>query len=148
MNPGDPAPEFVLPDPEGNAVRLSQFRGKSVVLFFYPKDGTPICTAEACAFRDSYEAFARIGATVIGVSSDSVEAHRAFAAVHRLPFVLLSDEGGRVRKAYGATQAFGLVPGRVTFVIDAQGMVRHRFSAQLASKRHVDEALRALGAFR
>jgi thioredoxin-dependent peroxiredoxin len=146
MNPGEPAPDFALPDHEGNTVRLSQFRGRPVVLFFYPKDGTAICTAEACAFRDSYADFSKAGATVIGVSSDSAEAHRAFAATHRLPFILLSDAGGAVRKLYGATQAFGLIPGRVTFVIDPQGVVRHTFSAQLASKQHVEEAMRAVHA--
>lgn len=139
---GDRAPDFVASAQDGRQVTLSEFRGQSsVVLFFYPKNGTAICTKEACSFRDAYEEFVRAGAVVIGVSPDSLESHQAFAGSHRLPFILLSDRDGALRKAFGVPKTLGLLPGRVTYVIDKQGMVRHVFSAQLAAERHVDEAL-------
>src|SRR5499427_768358 len=139
---GDQAPDFSLPDRTGKTVRLSEFRGrKAVVLYFYPKDDTPGCTKESCAFRDSYEAFQEAGAEVIGVSSDTAESHGRFAAKHRLPFTLLADQGAQVRKRYGVPATLGLLPGRVTFVIDRAGIVRHVFNSQLQATRHVEEAL-------
>src|SRR5207248_6435629 len=112
---GDKAPDFTLPSQSGEQVRLYDRLGSSVVvLYFYPKDHTPGCTAEACAFRDSHEVFAEAGAEVIGVSSDSVARHTAFADRHRLPFTLLSDQGGKVRKTYGVPPVLGVLPGRVT----------------------------------
>jgi thioredoxin-dependent peroxiredoxin len=117
---------------------------KPVVLFFYPKDDTPGCTKQACAFRDDYEEFGKLDAEVIGVSSDSVDSHGRFASKHDLPFTLLSDEGGKVRKLYGVKNSFGLFPGRVTYVIDEGGVVRHIFSSQLGVEKHVEEALQAL----
>src|SRR5215831_10163217 len=126
VNVGDAAPEFDLSDSSGKRVRLSDFRGKkSVVLYFYPKDDTPGCTKEACSFRDQYEAFKDAGAEVIGVSSDSEASHRKFADKHRLPFTLVADTSGEVRKRYGVPATLGLLPGRVTFVIDRGGVVRH-----------------------
>ncbi len=145
MKTGDPAPDFELPDAAGKKVRLKDFAGKRpVVLYFYPRDETPGCTAEACAFRDSHEAFRETGAEVIGVSSDSEESHRKFAERHRLPFTLLSDHGGKVRKLYGVPPTMGLLPGRVTCVIDKKGVVRHVFDSQFNPKKHVSEALRIL----
>jgi peroxiredoxin Q/BCP len=142
---GDPAPDFTLPSQTGEQVRLSEVWGRGpVVLYFYPKDETPGCTTEACTFRDSYEAFKEAGAEVVGVSSDSVTSHESFASKHRLPFILLADEGGRVRKQYGVKPTLGILPGRVTYVIDGQGVVRHIFSAQTGVQRHVHEALDAL----
>lgn len=143
---GQPAPDFELPDQTGVTVRLSQFRGKSaVVLFFYPKDDTTGCTIEACTFRDEMPRFDAMGAKVIGVSSDSSESHARFAGKHDLNFTLLADKGGRVRKMYGATGLLmGLIPGRVTYVIDQEGIVRHVFSSQTAFRGHIEEALRAL----
>jgi thioredoxin-dependent peroxiredoxin len=142
---GEPAPDFTLPSPTGEPVSLGDFRGKSeVVLFFYPKDNTPVCTAEACSFRDSYEAFREAGAEVIGVSADSVESHRRFAGRHRLPFRLLSDADGALRARYGVPRTLGLFPGRVTYLIDRRGIVRHVFSSQFQPARHVEEALRVL----
>jgi peroxiredoxin Q/BCP len=139
---GDPAPDFEAPDSEGEPVRLSEHRGKAVVLYFYPKDETPGCTREACSFRDSYEDFVEAGATVIGVSADDAASHRSFAQNHHLPFVLLSDLDGSIRKAYGVKpSAFGLIPGRVTFVIDGDGVIRHVFESQLLIGRHVSDAL-------
>ena len=142
---GERAPDFELPDANGKPVRLADFRGRrAVVLYFYPKDETPGCTTEACTFRDGYEAFKEAGAEVVGVSSDSVASHESFAAKHRLPFVLLADEGGALRKRYGVKPTLGILPGRVTYVIDGQGVVRHVFSAQTGVQRHVSEALDAL----
>ena len=145
VNVGEAAPEFDLPDAGGQRVRLSDFRGKrSVVLYFYPKDDTPGCTKEACSFRDSYESFKDAGAEVIGVSSDSEASHQKFSEKFKLPFRLVADTGGAVRKRYGIPATLGLLPGRVTFVIDRDGIVRHVFNSQLQATKHVDEALTVL----
>ncbi|AFZ23543.1 Peroxiredoxin [Cylindrospermum stagnale PCC 7417] len=142
---GDTAPDFALPAQNGSTVSLRDFRGKqAVVLYFYPKDDTPGCTAESCAFRDQYEVFKAAGAEVIGVSGDSSESHQRFAAKHQLPFTLLSDKGDLVRKLYGATTAFGFIPGRVTYVIDQQGIVQYVFDSMLNFKGHVEETLKTL----
>lgn len=142
---GDEAPDFRLKSQSGEEIRLSDFRGrKHVVLFFYPKDGSPGCTAEACKFRDSYESFKEFGAEVIGISSQSVESHGIFALNLGLPYTLLSDEGGEVRRRYGVPSSLGMIPGRVTYVIDKKGVVRHIFSSQIDVEKHVDESLRIL----
>ncbi len=142
---GDMAPDFRLKNQKGEEVSLSQFRGKkNVVLYFYPKDDTPGCTKEACTFRDQYEVFLKKGAEVIGVSSDSTDSHSKFAQKYHLPFSLLADEGGNLRKAYGVPKSMGLLPGRVTYVIDREGVVKKVFSSQLNATKHVDEALEAL----
>jgi thioredoxin-dependent peroxiredoxin len=139
---GDKAPDFTLPAQNGAQVRLSDRLGQRVVvLYFYPRDETSGCTAEACAFRDNFEVFTDAGAEVIGVSSDSVDRHAAFAEHHKLPFTLLSDARGRVRKSYGVPSLLGVVPGRVTYVIDQGGTVRHVFSSMTNIGRHVDDAL-------
>lgn len=142
---GDRAPDFTLPSLTGESVSLASFLSKKdIVLYFYPKDQTPGCTAEACAFRDSYEVFQEAGAEVIGISSDSEKSHQQFATQHHLPFILLSDPGGVVRKRYGVRATFGLLPGRVTYIIDKEGIVRHIFSSQFAPQKHVEEALKVL----
>jgi thioredoxin-dependent peroxiredoxin len=142
---GDPAPDFSLKSATGEPLSLGDFRGRSeVVLFFYPKNNTPLCTAEACAFRDSFEAFREAGVEVIGVSADSDASHRQFADRHRLPFPLISDADGSLRARYGVPKTLGVFPGRVTYLIDKQGIIRHVFSSQLEPARHVDEALRIL----
>lgn len=142
---GDRAPDFTLPSLTGEAVSLESFLGrKNIVLYFYPKDNTPGCTAEACSFRDSYEVFQEAGAEVIGISSDSEKMHQQFANKYHLPFILLSDLGGTVRKFYGVPATFGLLPGRVTYIIDKQGIIRHIFSSQFAPQMHVAEALKVL----
>jgi peroxiredoxin Q/BCP len=139
---GDKAPDFTLPSQSGEQVRLQDRLGERiVVLYFYPKDNTSGCTAEACAFRDSHEVFTEAGAEVIGISSDSAERHAAFAGKHNLPFTLLSDQGGRVRKQYGVPAVLGLLPGRVTYVIDRQGTVRHVFNSMTNINQHVGDAL-------
>jgi peroxiredoxin Q/BCP len=144
----DFAPGFTLPSQSGALVSLGEFLGKTaIVLYFYPRDHTAVCTAEACAFRDSYELFKGAGAEVIGISSDSVESHRQFAAAHRLPFILMSDVDSIVRKLYGVPTAFGL-PGRVTYVIDRHGIVRRIFFSQFTSEKHVTEALSTLQSIR
>jgi peroxiredoxin Q/BCP len=144
---GDVAPDFTLPDQSGTPVRLRDLVGrKSVVLYFYPKDETPGCTIEARAFRDSYDAFTAAGAQVVGVSSDTVASHRRFAQHHDLPFLLLSDRDGAVRELYGVERTLGILPGRVTYVIDSDGVVRHVYASQLRVTRHTREALDAVRA--
>jgi peroxiredoxin Q/BCP len=140
---GDTAPDFELPGPEG-PVRLADFRGKWVVLYFYPADNTYGCTNEACSFRDAYEDFTDAGAEVIGVSSDSVDTHEKFAAKHNLPFMLLSDSDGALRKSYGVTKSLGVLPGRVTYVIDPDGVVRDVFNSQLRFNHHQARALEVI----
>ncbi len=142
---GDVAPDFTLKDQRGQTVSLKDFLGKNaVVLYFYPKDNSPGCTKEACKFRDSYEDFKDAGAEVVGVSSQSEESHSIFSTTFALPFILLSDEEGKVRELYGVKSSLGFLPGRVTYVIDKRGIVRHIFSSQLEPERHVEEALRVL----
>ncbi|MFO0820674.1 MAG: peroxiredoxin [Pirellulales bacterium] len=142
---GDRAPEFVASNQRGETVRLSDYLGKrGLVLFFYPKDGTAVCTKEACAFRDSYDQFAEAGFEVMGISSDSVQSHGEFSAQHALEFPLLSDPDGAVRAAFGVPKSLGFVPGRVTYVIDRSGVIRLIFSALLASHEHVAKALEAV----
>lgn len=142
---GDHAPLFSLRTQGGNTVSLEDFLGKSViVLYFYPKDDTSGCTAEACSFRDNYEVFKQAGAEVIGVSSDSEESHQRFASKHRLPFLLLSDEKGSLRKLYGVPATLGILPGRVTYIIDKQGIVRHIFNDMFHPQKHISEALQII----
>ncbi|WP_093713179.1 peroxiredoxin [Actinacidiphila alni] len=142
---GTKAPDFTLPDQSGKPVSLGDFLGeKVVVLYFYPKDNTRGCTTEACTFRDSYESFTDAGAEVIGVSSDSVATHEQFAGAHGLPFVLLADTDKAVRKQYGATSLGGVMPGRVTFVIDREGVIRHAFSSQMNIGGHIEDALKVV----
>lgn len=142
---GDLAPDFTLPSQSGAPVRLRDLLATSVVvLFFYPKDNTAGCTAEACSFRDAYTVFKDAGAEVVGISSDSVASHGQFATQHALPFTLLSDRGGAVRKSYGVPATFGLLPGRVTYVIDRDGTVLHVFSSQFGPTNHIGEALRVV----
>ncbi len=142
---GDRAPDFRLPALRGGEVALSDYLGKkNVVLFFYPRDESPGCTIEACTFRDAYEDFVEAGAEVIGISSDSVDAHASFAERHRLPMQLVSDTGGKVRAEYGVRSTLGILPGRETFIIDKQGIVRHVFRSQIRVKNHVAESLAVL----
>lgn len=140
---GDKVPSFTLPDQDGKPFRLEDALARGpVVLFFYPKDGTPGCTAEACSFRDASADFQEAGAVVAGVSSDSVASHRRFADEHGLRYPLLADEGGALRKKLGVPRSMlGLLEGRVTYVIDPAGVLRHRFESMLGFDKHVKEAL-------
>lgn len=134
-----------MPTSNGSYVALQDFLGKkNVVLYFYPKDFTRGCTAEACSFRDSYEVFKDLGAEVIGISSDSQDSHQDFAQQHHLPFILLSDADGSLRKAYQVKKSLGLFAGRVSFVIDKRGIIRLIFSSQTRVTAHVGEALKVL----
>jgi peroxiredoxin Q/BCP len=142
---GDKAPDFTLPSQMGDDVTLSEFLGKkNIVLYFYPKDETTGCTKEACTFRDNYEELTNLGAEVLGVSGQSVESHKSFASHYGLPFILLSDEGNKVRELYGVPSSMGIIPGRVTYIIDKKGMVRHIFNSQTQAQRHVEEAKKTL----
>src|SRR2546425_11988167 len=133
---GDLAPDFTLPDQTGAPVRLHDLVGrKNVVLYFYPKDETPGCTIEARAFRDSYEQFSAKDAQVVGVSSDSVRSHRRFAQRYDLPFLLLSDRDGAVRRVYGGEKTLGLLPGPGTHLIDPTGVGRHAYPSPPAGAR-------------
>jgi peroxiredoxin Q/BCP len=141
---GDPAPDFTLPDQDGRTVSLADLRGSWVVVYFYPADDTPGCTAESCSFRDSHEDFVDAGARVIGISGQGVESHKKFAEKHQLPFTLLADETNEVRKRYGVGKTLGLLPGRVTYVIDPAGIVRKVFSSQFRPTKHMGEALETI----
>ncbi len=142
---GDNAPDFTLPSQMGDKVKLSEFFGKkNVVLYFYPKDETLGCTKEACAFRDSYEVFTNMGAEVLGLSGQNVESHKSFASHYGLPFLLLSDVDNKVRQLYGVPPTMGIIPGRVTYIIDKKGVVRHIFNSQYQPEKHVQEALEML----
>jgi peroxiredoxin Q/BCP len=146
---GDRAPDAELTLHTDETIALADlWRDRVVILFFYPKDGSLVCTKEACAFRDAYEEFLDAGATVVGVSGDSADSHRAFAEQHRLPFLLATDADGALRRAFRVPKTMGILPGRVTYVIDRQGVVRRVFSAQFAADRHVREALDSLGQLR
>ena len=139
---GQRAPDFTRDSHDGRTVSLADYQGKNVVvLYFYPMDGMPVCTKEACSFRDAFEEFTKLGAVVIGVSGDSPDKHRAFSTSQGLPFPLLSDQDGSLRKAYQVPKTLGILPSRVTYVIDKAGVVRHVFSALFSAERHVTEAL-------
>jgi peroxiredoxin Q/BCP len=127
---GNPAPAFTLPDQSGKPVSLGDYRGKWVVLYFYPKDGTPGCTTEACEFRDNVFAFRDAGATILGISVDDVASHKKFAADHQLPFTLLADSEKKVARDYGVLhRMLGLMElaRRETFIVDPQGRVAKHY---------------------
>lgn len=146
LETGDRIPNFTLLDQDSNSVAISDYLGEGpLVIYFYPKDDTPGCTREACSFRDSYEAFTDAGATVFGVSSDSPAKHKRFAERYRLPFRLLADTDNEVRKAFGVKgDLFGLIPGRVTFIVDSEGVIQHVFDSQRRAEAHISESLEAI----
>jgi peroxiredoxin Q/BCP len=142
LTTGQTAPDMTLKDQRGDLRKLSEMWKKGpVVLYFYPKDETSGCTAQACSFRDAYATFKDAGAEVVGVSTDGVESHASFATHHRLPFVLLADMDGALKNAFGVKKTLGFIPGRITFVIDSGGVIRHVFDSQLRPTAHVGEAL-------
>lgn len=141
---GDTIPLFSLTDQEGKSFDIKDYLGKKkLVIYFYPKDGSLNCTRQACYFRDVHDVFQENDAIVIGISKQSVESHRNFADSNRLRHTLLSDPSDRVRELFGVpSKAFGLIPGRVTYVVDLSGKVVYIFDSQAETQRHVDEALR------
>lgn len=140
---GDKAPDFSLQSNAGDQFKLSELRGKNVVLFFYPMDESPVCSREVEAFKEKYPEFRGLKAEIVGISSQNVESHRSFASKHSLPFLLLSDPKGIVRKLYGVSSTLG-IPGRVTFVVNKDGLIVLVYSSQMHPARHAQEALAAL----
>ena len=145
---GDQLPSFTLEDQNGEERKPESVRGRWLVLFFYPKDETPGCTAEACAFRDSAAEFKELDAEVWGVSGDDIVSHRRFAEKHKLTYPLLSDRNNNLRRLMGVPKAMGLMAGRVTYVVDGDGVIRHVFSNLLNGPAHVQEAERVINSFR
>jgi thioredoxin-dependent peroxiredoxin len=143
---GSTIPQFSLPDQNGTVFNINSVLGKkNLVIYFYPKDDSPGCTAQACSFRDQFEVFSEADAVVIGISGQSVESHKKFADKYRLNYTLLSDEGNQVRKLFGVpTNMLGLLPGRVTYIADKTGKVVYIFNSQSQATKHVDEALKIL----
>ena len=142
---GDRVPQFKLMNQDGKIIDIRSQSGKPLVIYFYPKDDTIGCTKEACTFRDEYHRFSTAGVKVFGISADSVESHRKFRNKYRLPFDLLSDENNKVRDAFGVQpDLFGLIPGRVTYVIDANGVIQLIYNSQMNATKHVEESLRIL----
>jgi peroxiredoxin Q/BCP len=143
---GSHIPDFTLPDQNGKMIDIKSFRGKkNLVIYFYPKDDSPGCTKEACSFRDQFEIFRKYNAEIIGISGDGIESHKKFAEKHRLSYILLSDKGNKVRSLFGVpTNLFGLLPGRVTYITNMEGVVIHTFNSQLQTGKHIEEAITAL----
>lgn len=145
---GSTIPQFSLPDQNGNLFNINSVVGKkNLVIYFYPKDDSPGCTKEACSFRDQFADFEDANAMIIGISSQSVQSHKEFAAKYRLNYTLLSDEGNALRKLFGVPgNLFGLIPGRVTYVVNKEGKVVYLFNSQINAEQHVQEALKVLKA--
>ncbi len=139
---GDPIPDFSLVDQEGTCRTSEECKGKALVLFFYPMDNTPGCKAEVCGFRDTYELFSLLGAEVWGVNNADEASHRKFAEQNQLPFSLLCDESNALRNQFGVPKTLALLDGRVTYVIDSNGIIRYIFNDFLNATQHVTEALR------
>ena len=140
---GDDCPRFALKNQHNELINIEDLIGKkNLVIYFYPKDETPGCTKEACSFRDSYEEFKELGCEVIGISTDSVSAHKAFAEKHRLTFILLADTKKEVRNAFNVpSNLFGLIPGRVTYIVDKKGVIRGIHNSQTNPVGHIDSAI-------
>lgn len=143
---GDKCPSFKLKDQHGELISSDKLIGQeNLVIYFYPKDDSPGCTKQACSFRDSFEDFTEVGARVIGISSDDEKSHKKFAEKHNLPFTLLADSDKVVRKKFGVpTNLLGFIPGRVTYIVDKEGIVQGVFNSQLNFDKHVSEALKVL----
>lgn len=143
---GDTCPPFCLLNSQGNPVDIESFFGKKIlVLFFYPKDDTPGCTKEACAFRDAYSDFIDLGCEVFGISSDSTSSHLAFEQKHQLPYTLLCDEQKKVRQLFGVPgNLFGLLPGRVTYIIGLDTKIAGIFNSQTNPVGHIEQALKVV----
>lgn len=139
---GDKIPNFTLKDQNGNDFSIKNLIHKKVmVIYFYPKDDTPGCIKEACSFRDEFEDFKDLNATVIGISSDNVKSHKKFAEKYRLPFTLLADTKKEVQKSFGVPKSFlGLIPGRVTYIVDKEGEIKYIFNSLSKATQHIVEA--------
>lgn len=145
LQKGDQLPHFILNDENHQPINIASLKGKFLILYFYPKDDTPGCIKEACSFRDSFQDLVEAGAVVYGVSSDKPSSHAQFKAKYRLPFSLLSDTAGELRKLLGVpSDLFGLLPGRVTYVFDPEGRLVEVFKSQLSPEKHVKEALKVI----
>lgn len=146
---GDEAPDFTAVTSAGDPICLSDYRGKkAVALFFYPQDGTPVCTAQACAFRDVYQDLLQLEVVVIGVSGSDNNSHERFIAAHNLPFPLISDPRGELQKLYGVAPYWGLIPQRTTFLIDREGSIQLKYSALFSSDEHVKQVIAAVSRLR
>jgi peroxiredoxin Q/BCP len=145
LQEGDRIPNFSAIDTNGNLFESQSIIGKkTVVLYFYPKDNTRVCTEQACAFRDQYEDFKALGAEVVGISSDSLKSHQNFASRYKLPFILLSDSDKKLRRLFGVqNDLLGLIPGRVTYVVDKNGLIQLVFNS-MSGKIHIEKALQIL----
>jgi thioredoxin-dependent peroxiredoxin len=143
VGPGSPAPDFTLMDENGRDWRLSERRGRVVLLLFYPGDETPVCTKQLCSVRDRWDDYSGTGAEVVGISTDSVESHRRFAENRKLPLKLLSDPEGEVARLYGASSWLPGRAARAVVVIDAEGVVRHHKVQPLSLLRPYDEEVLA-----
>ncbi len=143
LQPGKPAPEFAAPITSGETVSLSNYRGKKVILYFYPKDDTPGCTVEACGLRDSYQKIRELGAEVLGVSVDDVESHRRFAEKFSIPFPLVADAEAKITQTYGVYNEKWKMARRVTFLIDERGNIARVFDP-VKPDIHTKELLDAL----
>jgi peroxiredoxin Q/BCP len=143
---GDKVPTFNLKDQNGKLFTVNDKMGKSMVIYFYPKDDTPGCTKEACKFRDNFEVFTNLGALVIGISADSVESHKNFIEKYNLPFTLLADINNEVRNQFGVPKSMFLIPGRVTYVVDSKGYIQYIFNSQFNSEKHIENSLTKLKA--
>lgn len=143
---GSRVPEFKLPDQNGKIFNIRSVLGKkNLVIYFYPKDGTPGCTKEACSFRDNLNVFKKSNATIIGISGDNVKNHKKFADKNHLNFTILSDQGNKIRKLFGVPASMmGVVPGRVTYIVDKKGIVIHIYNSLSKPEQHIKEALSAL----
>ena len=140
---GDKIPDFVLKDQDNFDFNIDQFRGKQMmVIYFYPKDDTPGCTTEACSFRDQYEIFTDLNVKVIGISADDVASHKKFAEKYNLPFTLLADTDKKVQKLFGVPRSLlGMIPGRVTYIVNKEGEVVHIFNSMTNTEKHITESL-------
>ena len=141
---GDKLPNFSAKDTDGNVFNSTDYIGKqSLVIYFYPKDETKVCTQQACGFRDSYQEFKDLGAEVIGISSDTVQSHIQFKSKFNLPFILLSDNNKKLRKLFGVENDFLIIPGRQTFVVDKNGFIIMVFNS-MSGTIHIEKALKVL----
>jgi len=149
MKIGDTIPEFCLLKHDGSNFEIKDLIGvKNIVLYFYPKDFTPGCTAQACSFRDSYEEFISYDCEIIGISSDSEDSHNSFIDSKKLPFILLSDKQGKVRELFNVPKSFlNILPGRVTYLIDKKGIIRYIFNSQFNISKHISKTLEILKTF-